>query len=121
MAAAKGSSKNHVFRAHSHAYWDIGFTDSSNPFYLFSKLNAGLLLWAPFAWTMREEHSLLIALEADGWTLMPRTATAESRAESQAGALVSDRRVDHRRRIDGSQIAQPTFVAAHGGFTLGGR
>jgi hypothetical protein len=66
MAAAKGSSKNHVFRAHSHAYWDIGFTDSSNPFYLFSKPNAGLLLWAPFAPTVREEHPLLIALRG-GW------------------------------------------------------
>jgi hypothetical protein len=121
MAVSEGWRNTLFIHRRSHARWGIGFTDNSNPFYLFSKLNAGLLLWAPFAWTMREEHSLLIALEADGWTLMPRTATAESRAESQAGALVSDRRVDHRRRIDGSQIAQPTFVAAHGGFTLGGR
>jgi hypothetical protein len=48
-----------------HVRWSIGFTDNSNPFYLFSKLNAGLLLWAPFAPTMREECPLLIALEAD--------------------------------------------------------
>ena len=41
--------------------WSIGLTDSSNPFYLFSKLNAGLLLWAPFAQTMREEYFVLIA------------------------------------------------------------
>jgi hypothetical protein len=42
--------------------WGIGFTDSSNPFYLFSKLNMGLLLWAPFAPTMREEYQILLAL-----------------------------------------------------------
>jgi hypothetical protein len=64
MAAAKGSNQSHVFRRHSHACSTIGFTDSSNPFYLFSKLNMGLLLWAPFAPTMREEHPLLIGLEA---------------------------------------------------------
>ncbi|MCS6303280.1 MAG: hypothetical protein H8K07_06405 [Nitrospira sp.] len=49
-----------------HVRWGIGFIDSSNPFYLFSKLNAGLLLWAPFAPTAREEHPLLIALRG-GW------------------------------------------------------
>ena len=43
------------------------------------------------------------------------------RVALHADALVSDHRVDHRRKIDGSQIAQPTFVAAHGCFTLGGR
>lgn len=49
MAASKGSSNSQVFRFHSRASWDIGFTDSSNPFYLFSKMNAGLLLLAPSA------------------------------------------------------------------------
>jgi hypothetical protein len=51
-----------ILQPHGAVQWDIGFTDSSNPFYLFSKLNAGLLLWAPFAPTAREEHPLLIAL-----------------------------------------------------------
>jgi len=45
-----------------HVRSSIGFTDSSNPFYLFSKLNMRLLLWAPFAPTVREEYPLLIAL-----------------------------------------------------------
>jgi hypothetical protein len=40
----------------------IGFIDSSNPFYLFSKMNAGLLLLAPFAECIRKEYPLLIAL-----------------------------------------------------------
>lgn len=38
------------------ACWDIGFTDSSNPFYLFSKMNVGLLLLAPSA--LRCEKSI---------------------------------------------------------------
>ena len=64
IAAANGLGCRHVFRRHRHACLDIGFTDSSNPFYLFLKLNTGLLLWAPFAPTMRDEHPLLIVLEA---------------------------------------------------------
>ena len=51
-----------ILQPHGPVRWDIGFIDSSNPFYLFSKLNAGLLLWAPSAPTAREEHPLLIAL-----------------------------------------------------------
>jgi hypothetical protein len=123
IVADKGSSKSHVFRRHRHACLDIGFTDSSNPFYLFSKLNRGLLLLAPFAPTMREAHPLLIALEADRRILMSRNHTSRTgdRAESHAGAGVSDRRTDHRRESDESPIAQPKFVDAHGCFTVGGR
>ena len=123
MMADKGSSKSHVFPCQSPVRWDIGFTDNSNPFYLFSKLNAGLLLLAPFAPTMREEHPLLIALEADRRILMSRNYTSRTgdRAESYADAIVSDRRTDHRRSTDGSQIAQLKFVDAHGCFTVGGR
>lgn len=49
MTAAEDSMKSDFPRRHSHVRWDIGFTDSSNPFYLFSKMNVGLLLLAPFA------------------------------------------------------------------------
>ena len=89
MAAAKGSSKGYVVHRYSHACWTIGFTDSSNPFYLFSKLNAGLLLWAPSAPTMRQEHPLRIALEAERWAFMSRTAPAEPGVESHVDALGS--------------------------------
>ncbi|MBS0154811.1 MAG: hypothetical protein JSS38_09470 [Nitrospira sp.] len=58
---AEGSSHSQVFHHYGPVRSGIGFTDSSNPFYLFSKLNVGLLLWAPFAPTMREEYPLLIA------------------------------------------------------------
>ncbi|TKB59758.1 MAG: hypothetical protein E8D48_14465 [Nitrospira sp.] len=107
MMAANGLRNSHTFLGHSHACLDIGFTDSSNPFYLFSKLNAGLLLLAPSAPTMREEHPLLIALEADRWTLMSRNYTSRTgdRVESYADAIVSDRLTDHRREIDKSPIA----------------
>jgi len=123
MSADKGSSMSHVFRRHRHACLDIGFTDSSNPFYLFSKLNAGLLLWAPSAPTMRKEHPLLIAPEADRRTVMSinHTSRTEDRVESRADAIVSDRRIDQRREIDESQIARPKFVEVHGCFTVGGR
>ncbi len=123
MMAAKGSRNGHTFPGHSHACLAIGFTDSSNPFYLFSKLNAGLLLLAPSAPTMREEHPLLIALEVDSRTLMSRNHTSRTwdRAESHADAIVSDRLTDHRRSTDESQIARPNFVDAHSCFTVGGR
>ena len=123
MAALKGLSKSHVFRRQSPVQWDIGFTDNSNPFYLFSKLNAGLLLLAPFAPTMREEHPLLIALEADSRILMSRNHTSRTgdRAESYGDAIVSDRRTDHRRENDGLQIVPLKFVEEHGCFTVGGR
>ncbi len=49
MRAAKGSDNSQVFCSQSPDSWDIGFTDSSNPFYLFSKVNVGLLLLAPSA------------------------------------------------------------------------
>jgi hypothetical protein len=49
MTTAEGVRNSQVFRRHSHACWDIGFTDSSNPFYLFLKMNVGLLLLAPSA------------------------------------------------------------------------
>jgi hypothetical protein len=96
VATAKGSSKNHVFRAHSHAYWDIGFTDSSNPFYLFSKLNTGLLLWAPFAPTMREEYPLLIALRGGSVDAYARMQLPDRGGESS--------RVSRRR----TRLAAPT-------------
>jgi hypothetical protein len=123
MMAAKESRNSQAFPGHSHAYLDIGFTDSSNPFYLFSKLNAGLLLLAPSAPTMREEHPLLIALEADRRTLMSinHTSRTGDRAELHADAIVSDCLTDHRRSTDESQIAQPKFVGTHGCFTVGGR
>lgn len=41
-------SYSHMFHCDDQG-WDIGFTDSSNPFYLFSKMNVGLLLLAPSA------------------------------------------------------------------------
>ena len=81
----------------------IGFTDSSNPFYLFSKLNAGLLLCAPSAPTMREEYPLLIALEVDRWTLMPRTAPAEPGVDSSLTKTHSSRLA--ALTIDGRQTA----------------
>jgi hypothetical protein len=49
MTAIEGTRNSQVSTRHSDAYWDIGFTDSSNPFYLFSKMNVGLLLLAPSA------------------------------------------------------------------------
>ena len=49
MTSAEGSKNSHIFRFHRPAIWDIGFTDNSNPFYLFSKMNVGLLLLAPSA------------------------------------------------------------------------
>ena len=105
MAALKGLSKSHVFRRQSPVQWDIGFTDNSNPFYLFSKLNAGLLLLAPSAPTMREEHPLLIALEADRRILMSinHTSRTGDRAEfyqtpsSRIAALTIDDRLMSRR------------------------
>ena len=121
MAAGKGSSKNHVFRRHSHACWDIGFTDSSNPFYLFSKLNAGLLLWAPFAPTMREEYPLLIALRGGSADAYAKNRNRQPGVESSFTKPHSSRRTDQRRSTDGSQIAQLKFVEAHGCFTVGGR
>ncbi len=75
----------------SHVRWGIGFTDNSNPFYLFLKMNAGLLLLAPSVPTMREEHPLMIALEADSWTLMPITATAEPGVDSSITKTQSSR------------------------------
>ena len=65
LTVSAGWRQSGFIQCHGPVQWDIGFTDNSNPFYLFSKLNAGLLLWAPFAPTMREEYPLLIALEAD--------------------------------------------------------
>ncbi|MGC4096062.1 MAG: hypothetical protein QM706_03010 [Nitrospira sp.] len=87
-----------------HVRWDIGFTDSSNPFYLFSKLNAGLLLWAPFAPTMREEYPLLIALRG-GWVDAHaknhnrRTGGRVIRRGSRLAALtIDDRLMDFKLR-----------------------
>ena len=57
LTAAEGLRKSHAFPGHNHARWDIGFTDSSNPFYLFSKTNVGLLLLAPSA--LRCDKSIL--------------------------------------------------------------
>lgn len=86
-------------------------------------MNAGLVLLAPFAPTMREEHPLMIALEADSWTLMPITATAEpgGRFEYNENVIVSYRLTDHRRYPDGYQISRPKFVEENVFFTLGGR
>ena len=50
-----GKNKRFIHR-HGHVQWGIGFTDNSNPFYLFLKMNAGLLLLAPFA--LRREKSI---------------------------------------------------------------
>ncbi|UVT15248.1 MAG: hypothetical protein H8K04_15725 [Nitrospira sp.] len=74
-----------------HVRWDIGFTDSSNPFYLFSKLKAGLLLWAPFAPTMREEYPLLIALRGGSMDVHAKHCNRRTggRVESYAASLVS--------------------------------
>ncbi|OQW30796.1 MAG: hypothetical protein A4E19_08570 [Nitrospira sp. SG-bin1] len=121
--AGEGVNKSPVFRRHGHACWDIGFTDSFNPFYLFSKLNAGLLLWAPAAPTMRQEHPLLIALEAERWMFMSRTTPAEPGIKSSLTQTSSSRiaslTIDNR--LTDLQIARPQFVEAHGFFTVGGR
>jgi hypothetical protein len=66
MTAAEDSMQDELSRHHRYTRWDIGFTDNSNPFYLFSKMNEGLLLLAPSVHTMREEYPFMIALEADG-------------------------------------------------------
>ena len=122
MTVSAGWRQSRFLQHHSHACWDIGFTDNSNPFYLFSKLNTGLLLWAPFAPMMRAEQPLLITLEAERRILMSihHTSRTGDRVESHADALVSDRLAD-RRETDESQIARPQFVEAHGFFTVGGR
>lgn len=83
MTAAKGSSKSQAFTCHGPSYWGIGFTDNSNPFYLFSKTNAGLLLLAPSARTVREEYSLVIALVAGILTLMPIIEPGEPGIDSR--------------------------------------
>ena len=109
MMAANGLRNSHTFLGHSHACFDIGFTNSSNPFYLFSKLNAGLLLLAPSAPTMREEHPLLIALEAERRTRMSRNYTSRTgdRVESYADAIVSDRRADFDDRLTNRRWRDP--------------
>ena len=99
---------SHVFRRPCHAQWGIGFIDSSNPFYLFSKLNTGLLLWAPSAPTMREAHPLLSALEADRWILMSRNQTRRAGVElsliqtgsSRVASLTIDDRLTNLRVRD---------------------
>src|SRR5574337_1051436 len=107
MTVSEGWRQSRFIHRHSHVRWGIGFTDSSNPFYLFSKLNVGLLLWAPSAPTVEEEHPLLIALEAERWTLMPRTAPAEPGVDSSstktqssrlASLIIGDRLTDIRFR-----------------------
>ena len=110
MMAAKGSRNGHTFPGHSHACLAIGFTDSSNPFYLFSKLNAGLLLLAPSAPTMREEHPLLIALEADRWTLMSINHTSQPGIESSRTQTPSSRiaaLTNHRERLTNRRWRDP--------------
>jgi len=82
MAVSKGWENSRFIHRHSHVRWGIGFIDNSNPFYLFLKMNVGLLLLATFAPTTREEHPLMIALEVDSWTLMPISATAEPEVDS---------------------------------------
>jgi hypothetical protein len=85
VTTATEDSMNREFpRRHRHVRWDIGFTDSSNPFYLFLIMNVGLLLLAPSARKMREEHPLMIALAADMWNLMPIIATVELGIDSGA-------------------------------------
>ena len=80
-----------LFRRHCQVCWDIGFTDSSNPFYLFSKLNEGLLLWAPFAPTMGEEYPLLIVLRGGSVDVYAKNRNRQTggRVESHDDALVS--------------------------------
>ncbi|MDK2742573.1 MAG: hypothetical protein H8K03_07785 [Nitrospira sp.] len=85
--------------------WDIGFTDSSNPFYLFSKLNAGLLLWAPFASTMREEYPLLIALGGGSMEVHAKHRNRRSgsrvvRRRTRLAALTNDDRLMDLRLRD---------------------
>ncbi len=70
---------------------------------------------------MREEHPLLIALEADRRTLMSINYTSRigDRVESHADAIVSDRLTDHRREIDESpdcatQIRRRTWLLYRG-------
>jgi hypothetical protein len=65
-------------------------------------MTEGLLLLAPFALTMRQEQPLLIALEADRWTLMSIMAPSEPGIEpnltktppSRCAALTIDDRLD---------------------------
>jgi hypothetical protein len=105
LTVSAGWRQSRFLQRHRPVRRDIGFTDNSNPFYLFSKLNAGLLLWAPFAPTMRAEHPLLIALEAERWTFMPISATAKpgivssltQNHSSQIAALPIDERLTNLR------------------------
>ncbi len=54
-------------------------------------MNVGLLLLAPSARTMRQEHSLMIALVADGWNIMSITERAESEVDSSITKTQSSR------------------------------
>jgi len=85
LTVSAGWRQSRFIQCHGPVQWDIGFTDNSNPFYLFSKLNAGLLLWAPFAPTMREEYPLLIALRG-GWV----DAHAKNRNRRTGGESLED-------------------------------
>lgn len=85
-------------------------------------MNAGLVLLAPSAPTMRQEYSLMIALEVDIWTFMPITATAEPGVDSSTVKMQSSRisLADHRRYTDGYQTSRPQVVEQDGFITLGG-
>ncbi|CUS34063.1 hypothetical protein COMA2_150080 [Candidatus Nitrospira nitrificans] len=56
MTVSEGWGNSRFIHRHCPVRWGIGFTDNSNPFYLFLKMNAGLLLLAPFA--LRREKSI---------------------------------------------------------------
>lgn len=79
------------FDDYSHAFLrkcyrrDIGFNDSSNLFYLFSKMKGGLLLLAPSASTMGKAYSFVVMLVSTILALMPMLMTAKT--ESSAGAM----------------------------------
>ena len=63
---------------------DIGFNDSSNLFYLFSKMKGGLLLLAPFASTMGKAYSFVVMLVLTILALMPMATTARTESSSSA-------------------------------------
>ena len=63
---------------------DIGFNDSSNLFYLFSKMKGGLLLLAPSASTMGKAYSFVVMLVSIILAFMPMVTTEKTESNSSA-------------------------------------
>ena len=63
---------------------DIGFNDSSNLFYLFSKMKGGLLLLAPSASTMGKAYSFVVMLVSIILAFMPMVKKEKTESNSSA-------------------------------------